>query len=247
MFKFIKKVIFKILRIKDDRLKINSIKEVFEYDGFKISFAIAIIILGIISLSYETSNTILVGISISSFIFSIIDTFRNRSTLLYMFPLTILLIFCIYPDVFIVKYLSDPKLNNLIIYVSFGISFIASAYSNYLARYRLKKEMHDGLLNSVASTGKEFEKLNVVLKDINKIRRRLNKVGFHDSEVEDIFDNIMEFLLSEYNIGKAKYDLSVIGRNDIKNTFTLDEIEDVIQENSSYEFKKKIEDDNSNK
>lgn len=223
-----------------DELKIDSLKDVLEYEGFKISFAIAIITLGVISLFYNTSNTILIGISISSFIFSIIDTFWNRKTLFYVFPLTILLIFCIYPNFFIVKYLSDPKLNNLIVFVSFGATFITNAYSNYLSRYKSKKIMYDGLVDSVTLVGNQFENIQFLTEEFKKIKIRFKEIGLKDEESNKLLDNLVEYLLNEYNISKVRYDLSLIGQDKGKSSFSLDEIEEILKENSVYEFKQKV-------
>lgn len=100
---------------------------------FALSFGLALIAVGIINLFLETSNIILFGISLSSFIFSLISILfttkldAKKYEMIYILPLMILLVFFCYGNdlmnIKVIKLMVNSRLTSALTFISFGISF----------------------------------------------------------------------------------------------------------------------------
>lgn len=160
-----------MITIIKDKIKLISMKEMLDKEGLKLSFWISIIILGIISTIYGTSNTILIGVSIGSILFTVIDFIFPRKGLFQFLTISVLLIICIFPNISYVKYLLDPKLNNAIIFFSFGANFLISAFNTYKNILNDKKEVQNNLIDTATIISNQFENYLFFLNDLLKIRK----------------------------------------------------------------------------
>ena len=69
------------LKFKENKHK-EEIKEELKNNSIVLSFAISIIIIGIFSIFYKNSNSLLIGIAISSLLLTLIQCFSNGNTML---------------------------------------------------------------------------------------------------------------------------------------------------------------------
>ena len=121
----------------------EELKEELKNNSIVLSFAISIIIIGIISIFYKNSNSLLIGIAISSFLLTIIQCFSNGNTMLNILPIFTLLIFGFFQKsiehIPIINVLLKEEYANFIIFLSFSLTFLTQAYKNIIFKYDVKK------------------------------------------------------------------------------------------------------------
>ena len=69
------------------------IKEELTNNSIVLSFAVAIIIVGIFSIFYDSGNGLLIGIALSTLLLTFIQCFSNGNTMLNIFPIFTMLVF----------------------------------------------------------------------------------------------------------------------------------------------------------
>ena len=132
-----------------DRIKIHQfnhreeLKEELKNNSIVLSFAISIIIIGIISVFYTNNNSLLIGISISSLLLTLIQCFSNGNTMLNILPVFTLLIFGFFQksieSIPIINTLLNQQFTNLIIFIAFSLTFLTQAYKNIIFKHDLKE------------------------------------------------------------------------------------------------------------
>jgi len=211
------------------RIRKESSKETFEKEGFKIAFGITIILLGVISLFYETSNAILVGVCISVFLFYVVDTFSYRKGFLNFLTISVLLLFCIFPTLPYLKEILKEKYLHTIIFSSIGLCLLCNARSTYKNIRNNKMRVQDNLTEQLSIETHEFEMIKVLVNDLLKMEDVLLKNNLYNRDLNKILDHTKSYLQNEYMISKTKYNLSIKGQNEGKEIFELSEIEKAIQ------------------
>lgn len=220
-----------MIKIIKDKMKDKSFREMLDKEGFKLAFGVSIIILGIISIFYDTSNTILIGVSISSLLFTIIDAIFPGKGLFQFLPVSILLIFCIFPDISYINELLNSKLNNAIIFFSFGISFLISSINTYKNILNRKREDQKYFINTATIISNQFDNYIYLSNDLVKIKNILDKNNVNIKELNDIMIEVKNYIQNEYIVSKFKFDLSLKGQEETRNSFSIYEIEEAIKNN----------------
>ena len=214
------------------KIKRFSKKEMLKQEGFKLAFGISIILLGIMSIFYDTSNTILIGISVSSLLFNIIDTLAPKKSFWQFITISILLLFCIFPSIEYLEEFLNPKISNAIVFFSFGMSFLMSAHNTYKNILNNKLQTSNYLVETTTSISHQFDNYIYLLNDLQKMRNILMKENFNRIEMSNVLASTQEFIKNEYVVSKTKYDLSLLGQENVKDNFSLNEIEKAIQKTS---------------
>ena len=225
------------------KMKRLSRKEMLKQEGFKLALGISIILLGVMSIFYDTSSTILIGISVSYLLFNIIDLLAPKKSFWQFITISILLLFCIFPSIEYIKEFLNPKINNAIIFFSFGISFLISAHKTYRNILKNKELQNKYLIDNATSINHQFDNYIYLLNDLQKMRNLLMKENFNRVEMSNVLGSTQEFIKNEYVVSKTKYDLSLIGQSDIKDTFSLGEIEKAIQSTSLISKEKEVKEE----
>ena len=121
----------------------EELQEELRNNSIVLSFAVSIIIIGIISIFYQNNSTLLIGIAISSLLLTLIQCFSNGNTMLNILPVFTLLIFGFFQksveSIPIINLLLKEQLKNFIIFLSFSLTFLTQAYKNILFRHDLKE------------------------------------------------------------------------------------------------------------
>lgn len=207
-------------------------------NGFKISLGIATIILGIFSVRFNSSNIIIIGISISSFLISIIDVFCSKNSIFYTIPLSILLIFCVFPNdiekISIFKPLLEPKLNDMIVYISFGLFFLFNSISGIKNRYNNIISNIENNQRYMKMSNDQLQNCVIINQKIYKLLEVLYKKEINDKELNEVVNEIRKYADEEEFISHIRFNLAKKGLNNNINKFNIEEIEKVIVQESNF-------------
>ncbi len=213
-------------------------KQEAEENGFKIAFGIAIIILGILSINYECSNIILIGVSISSLLFTLIDTIFERNSILYFVPLTVLLIFCVFSNEVtnmpIFKVLLDQKFNNFIVFASFGLFFLFNSIISLRKREKNTLELITTNARFMENSNYQLKNSNIILEKLNNLTEVVKDKNIHDVDLIEAIKEFREYAEEEAFISDIRFDLSSQGAKDGREKFSIEEIEAAIIRNSDF-------------
>lgn len=209
----------------------NEIKE----NGFKFSFGVSIIILGIISIFFNTNNNILTGISLSALLFTLIDAIQIKNNVWYIFPLSLLLIFCIYPDFIIVKALLDTKFNNCIVFISFGASICLNAYSSYVKRLKNNYSKLERDLINRKDADNQMNNCAMILSNAIKIQEICLDNSIRNKDLNDAIDELVTYAKEEKILASVKKELVIRGVKNNTEKFSIDEIQDIIVKSGNYQ------------
>ncbi len=211
----------------NDELKNNSIV---------LSFAISIIIIGIISVFYSNNNSLLIGIAISSLLLTLIQCFGNGNTMLNILPVFTLLIFGFFQKsiekIPVINILVKDRYSNLIIFLAFSLTFLTQAYKNILFKHNLKETN----VNFNQEKNKMiFGQLDII-KNIKtkaiKIKRIARERNLNDEILNKGIDELLNYVEDETFISNVKSTLINKGSEDKKVTFNIEEVEESIMLNS---------------
>lgn len=208
---------------------------------FALSFGISLVIVGVLNIFFETSNIILLGLSISTTIFSFINMFvaiknSKKLELLYIIPFVLLIsIFCYSNSlmkIYMVAKIVDGKTTNILTFVSFGFLFI----SEYLSFGYAKKNyisFQQGLINeSLEYSALILTLQNEYMKTITNNNRTI------DIESKDFFDKIDK--LCNEKIRQARINTDLLSLN--KGLYTIQDFNYFYQKyNDTLNINDKIE------
>lgn len=205
---------------------------------FSLSFGIALIAVGIFNIFIETNRTILFGMSISAFIFSLINILfsvklTKKYEWVYIIPFIILLTFSCFSEslmnFYFVREIVNGKTTSVLTFLSFGLSFV-SEYINGVKDDLRESIKHLSLVNeSLQYSVLIQEKIVKYRKSILKSKKimDLDAVIF----VEDI-----EKLCNE-KIKKASIESELLVNK--KNEYTLDDFSKAyVKNNDILKYKK---------
>lgn len=218
----------------------NTKKEIIsERNKFSFSLGIVIVVIGILSFFLDCSNNVLIGVSISSLLFSIINCFFNENSKMQIIPLLVLMTFLIYPEgiekIPVIKILLNPKLNNAIVFISLGMNFVLNyiieidqEFSNKAEIIETIGSIYDSIINGLES--------HIIIKEIIiKINKILIKKKIYDEELTEEINKLSNFCEEELFVNEVKSKLAKIGND--KNTlqYTMGEIEDAIYQSGNFQ------------
>ena len=231
-------------KIKDEVDKISDLifkdckKEEIKENGFKVSFGFSIILLGVISIFFDTNNTILVGISLSSLIFTFVDAIPRKNNLLYIFPLSVLLLFCVYPDLIFIKPFLDTSFNNFIVFVSFGITFCLNAYTSYHNRISVANKRLEDDLKYQKDVESQLYNSVIILTNIVKIREICLRDEILNTDLNRVVDELYQYSQEEKTLAIIKRDLVTLSLKNNNHRYSIDEIQDCIIKSGDYQRNK---------
>lgn len=214
----------------------DEFKEELKNNSIVLSFAISIIIIGIFSIFYSNSSSLLIGIAISSLLLTIIQCFSNGNTMLNILPVFTMLIFGFFQKSIEkipgINVLLKPEYTNFIIFLAFSLTFLTQAYKNILFKHKLKE----------ASVKSNEEKNNMIydeleiIKNINdkvkKIKTIIEDKELHNDHLDKAIKDLTNYVDDETFISNVKSTLITKGSEDKKVTFNIEEIEESIMLNS---------------
>lgn len=215
----------------------KEIKEELKNNSIVLSFAISIIIIGIITIFYKNSETLLIGIAISSILLTIIQCFSNGNTLLNILPLITLLIFGFFPKTIEnipgINVLLNKDFYYIIVFFAFSISFLTQAYKNIIFRYKVNQS----ILNNNNEKNKVIYNQLKIMKNIknrvNDIKKVIEKKNVTDENITKSLEELESYVENESFISNVKSTLITKGNEDEKDKFAIEEIEESIILNSA--------------
>lgn len=210
----------------------DEIREELKNNSIVLSFAIAIIIIGIFSIFYNAGNGLLIGIALSTLLLTIISCFSNGNTMLNILPIFVLLVFGFFTEFIekipVINLLLNSRLEYFIIFLAFALSFITQAYKNVLYKHDIRKQIlnENNNKNKIMLAELSTDKKTVNLA--NKIKRVMEERGIFDNNVTSAVDELIEYIDTESFVTTVKSSLVLKGKEEKKTTFDIEEIEESI-------------------
>ncbi len=206
------------------RMRRESRREAFEKDGFQLAYGITIILLGGLSLYFDTPKSVLLGVSMSALLFTIVNTLSPRKSYFHFFTISVLLVFCIFPNMKYFEPLLEDKIYHSILFFSFGLIFLISSISTYKNILNNKRKTYEYLNDISSMVVNQFEHDISLLKELSKIKDS-NRI----ESIDKVISNTQDYIQNEYIVCKTKYDLALKGQEEVKSSFSLNEIEASLQ------------------
>ena len=215
----------------------EELQEELRNNSIVLSFAISIIIIGIISIFYHNNSTFLVGRAISSLLLTLIQCFSNGNTMLNILPVFTLLIFGFFQksveSIPIINILLREQLRNFIIFLSFSLTFLTQAYKNIIFRHDLKEinvkynEEKNKMIYS------ELEIIKIVKDKTMKIKKVAQEKNMTNEAFNRSMKDLLDYVEDETFKSNVKSTLITKGSEDKKVTFNIEEVEESIILNSN--------------
>ena len=214
----------------------EELKEELKNNSIVLSFAISIIIVGFISVFYTNTNTLLIGIAISSLLLTLIQCISNGNTMLNILPVFTLLIFGFFQksieSIPVINILLQEQYSNLIIFIAFSLTFLTQAYKNIIAKHDYKEA---NIKYNEEKNKMIYAQLDVIknIKDKTKrIKKIMEEKGLKNADVERAMKDLLNYVEDETFISNVKSTLITKGSEDKKVTFNIEEVEESIMLNS---------------
>lgn len=229
------------------RKKIKEEEEEFDYkeelndeltnNSIVLSFAISIIIVGIISVFYKNNtNTLLIGIAISSFLLTLIQCFSNGNTMLNITPIFTLLLFGFFDQsiekIPVINLLLKEQYANLIIFIAFSFTFLTQAYKNILFKHKIREAniQYNEEKNKMINT--ELDIIKNIKDRVEKIKKIMQEKDVHNAHLDKAIKELIDYVEDESFVSHVKSTLITKGSADKKVTFNIEEVEESIMMNS---------------
>lgn len=201
-----------------------------------LSFALSIIVIGIISIFYQNSDTLLIGIAISSLLLTIIQCIGNGNTMLNIFPIFTLLIFGFFPKTIEnipgINTLLKDDYRNLIIFIAFSLTFLTQSYKNIVFKHNIEKAGVEYNKEKNKMITAQLEIIKNIKNKTNRIKTISEEKGLYDLSFNKAINDLNEYVENETFINNVKSTLIVKGSEDQKSTFNIEEVEESILLNS---------------
>ena len=231
------------LKFKENKHK-EEIKEELKNNSIVLSFAISIIIIGIFSIFYKNSNSLLIGIAISSLLLTLIQCFSNGNTMLNILPIFTLLIFGFFgvslEKIPVINVLLDEKYSNFIIFLAFSLTFLTQAYKNIIFKHKLKETKVEFNNDKNKMINTELTIIKNIKDKTKRIKRSVEDANIKDNSISNSVKDLIDYVNEETFISNVKSSLIVKGSDDMKTTFNIEEVEESILLNSNMNRERKI-------
>lgn len=210
----------------------EEIKQELKNNSIVLSFAIAIIFVGILSCFYNNSNSLLIGIAISALMLTLIQCFSNGNTLLNILPIFTLLIFGFFQksveSIPVINILLKPEYTNIIVFISFSLTFLTQSYKNIIFKHKIKEEE----INYNEEKNKMINTELTIIKNIKERTKRIKKsaeeANIKDTNINNNIKDLLDYVNEETFISNVKSSLIIKGSEDKKTTFNIEEVEESI-------------------
>ena len=202
-------------------------KEIFN-NSIILSYALSIIIIGIFQFFYKENATLIIGVALSTIILIIIECFKDKNTILSIIPIILMLILGFFQEP-INKFLGinvelKENIKNLIIFISFSLSFIALSIRNIKNNHNIQI-----IEKKVNEEKKQLEETNLnILKQVNNNIDKIQdyiETNSNDSTLKKKVKELKEYLNEEETVSNVKTSLYILGKTENKREFTISEVE----------------------
>ena len=202
-------------------------KEIFN-NSIILSYALSIIIIGIFQFFYKENATLIIGVALSTIILIIIECFKDKNTILSIIPIILMLILGFFQEP-INKFLGinvelKENIKNLIIFISFSLSFIALSIRNIKNNHNIhiiekkvneeKKQLEETNLNILKQVNNNIDKIQDYIENNSK-----------DAKLKKKIRELKEYLNEEETVSNVKTSLYILGKTENKREFTISEVE----------------------
>lgn len=198
---------------------------------FALSFGVSLVIVGFLNIFFETSNIVLFGLSVSTMLFSAINTVvpkinSNKLELLYIIPFVVLVsIFCYSKSLMemeIFEEMVNGKLTSILTFLSFGLIFI-SEFRNHKKEISVQKEYE------ISALIQRAENSNIILMLVNSYMDNMIKKGIIiDDESESFLNKIKQLSDEQMKMAAIAHDLLSLN----KESLTIEDFNEVYKKNS---------------
>lgn len=222
----------------------EEIKSELKNNSIVLSFALSIIVIGIFSIFYKNSTSLLIGIAVSSLLLTIIQCVSNGNTMYNILPIFTMLIFGFFQksleNIPIINVLLKEQYTNFIIFIAFSLTFLTQAYKNIIFNHKTKEQLINYNLEKNKLIYAQLEVIKEIKEKTNKIISETDNKNVTIKDLKEDLEDLEEYVENQAFVSNVKSSLIVKGSEENKSTFNIEEVEESIKLNSSIIRNRKI-------
>lgn len=222
----------------------EEIKSELKNNSIVLSFALSIIVIGIFSIFYKNSTSLLIGIALSSLLLTIIQCVSNGNTMYNILPIFTMLILGFFQksleNIPVINVLLKEQYKNFIIFIAFSLTFLTQAYKNIVFNHKIKEQLINYNIEKNKRIYAQLEVIKTIKDKTNKIISLVDNKNITQNELKQELEELEEYVENQAFVSNVKSSLIVKGSEENKSTFNIEEVEESIKLNSSNIKNRKI-------
>lgn len=222
----------------------EEIKSELKNNSIVLSFALSIIVIGIFSIFYKNSTSLLIGIALSSLLLTIIQCVSNGNTMYNILPILTMLVFGFFQksleNIPVLNVLLKEQYTNFIIFIAFSLTFLTQAYKNIVFNHKIKEQLINYNIEKNKRIYAQLEVIKTIKDKTNKIISLVDNKDITQKELKQELEELEEYVENQAFVSNVKSSLIVKGSEENKSTFNIEEVEESIKLNSSIIKNRKI-------
>ena len=222
----------------------EEIKSELKNNSIVLSFALSIIVIGIFSIFYKNSTSLLIGIALSSLLLTIIQCVSNGNTMYNILPIFTMLILGFFQksleNIPVINVLLKEQYKNFIIFIAFSLTFLTQAYKNIVFNHKIKEQLINYNIEKNKRIYAQLEVIKTIKDKTNKIISLVDNKNITQNELKQELEELEEYVENQAFVSNVKSSLIVKGSEENKSTFNIEEVEESIKLNSSIIKNRKI-------
>ena len=222
----------------------EEIKSELKNNSIVLSFALSIIVIGIFSIFYKNSTSLLIGIALSSLLLTIIQCVSNGNTMYNILPILTMLVFGFFQksleNIPVINVLLKEQYKNFIIFIAFSLTFLTQAYKNIVFNHKIKEQLINYNIEKNKRIYAQLEVIKTIKDKTNKIISLVDNKDITQKELKQELEELEEYVENQAFVSNVKSSLIVKGSEENKSTFNIEEVEESIKLNSSIIKNRKI-------
>ena len=222
----------------------EEIKSELKNNSIVLSFALSIIVIGIFSIFYKNSTSLLIGIALSSLLLTIIQCVSNGNTMYNILPIFTMLILGFFQksleNIPVINVLLKEQYKNFIIFIAFSLTFLTQAYKNIVFNHKIKEQLINYNIEKNKRIYAQLEVIKTIKDKTNKIISLVDNKDITQKELKQELEELEEYVEKQAFVSNVKSSLIVKGSEENKSTFNIEEVEESIKLNSSIIKNRKI-------
>ena len=222
----------------------EEIKSELKNNSIVLSFALSIIVIGIFSIFYKNSTSLLIGIALSSLLLTIIQCVSNGNTMYNILPIFTMLILGFFQksleNIPVINVLLKEQYKNFIIFIAFSLTFLTQAYKNIVFNHKIKEQLINYNIEKNKRIYAQLEVIKTIKDKTNKIISLVDNKDITQKELKQELEELEEYVENQAFVSNVKSSLIVKGSEENKSTFNIEEVEESIKLNSSIVKNRKI-------
>ena len=222
----------------------EEIKSELKNNSIVLSFALSIIVIGIFSIFYKNSTSLLIGIALSSLLLTIIQCVSNGNTMYNILPILTMLVFGFFQksleNIPVINVLLKEQYKNFIIFIAFSLTFLTQAYKNIVFNHKIKEQLINYNIEKNKRIYAQLEVIKTIKDKTNKIISLVDNKDITQKELKQELEELEEYVENQAFVSNVKSSLIVKGSEENKSTFNIEEVEESIKLNSSNIKNRKI-------